>query len=574
VRAVAEGFFGPLENVPDDARQFMFWMQRWFDPALFQHDVIADYFESVAPVGYVAVFRAFAAFGIEPLTTSKLLAVPVTLAVAFYAFRLAHRLLPIPAVAFFAAWLCVFAQWWSNSNLGSGTPRTFYAPLLLAFADALVARSRLGVMASVGLLGLFYPQMAIFAAGVVCLDAVAWTSRGPRLRRDAVVTAAATVAVFFAAVLPFASQSGEFGPTVTLAEARQEPTFQDGERPFRGRTPIFSAEASAWELYVIDGRLGFLPGDWRTPFLRGRLPAFDRAWEVFMLALVVALPVVLVRRARRGGPDAPTPDVRIFGDVVAAAAILYFVALAVLFRLHLPSRYSTNPLNLYLPIALVLALAPALLAGARRIAPPAKVGRGALGRLVLLAAIVGAVASIGAGRVRGLVEIESGEIFARLAEQPADAMIATLSIEASNVPVLAKRSTLVTREHTVPYSRGYFLEMKHRLTLLARAVHALDPEALATLIDDYGVDVVVVHESEIGHPDADWWAGVIPDVARELARDRPTADAKRALAPILERCGSRVPGGYFVVEADCMSSAIAPAAAPQSAAAGSRSSAT
>jgi len=51
VRAVAEGFFGPLENVPDDARQFMFWMQRWFDPALFQHDVIADYFESVAPVG-------------------------------------------------------------------------------------------------------------------------------------------------------------------------------------------------------------------------------------------------------------------------------------------------------------------------------------------------------------------------------------------------------------------------------------------------------------------------------------------------------------------------------------------
>jgi len=552
VRAIAEGFFGPYETVPDDARQFIFWMQRFIDADLFSNDFIADYFQSVSPVGYVAVYKAFAWLGIEPLTTAKLLVVPVTFALAYFAFRLAHRILPIPAVAFFATWLCVFAGWFSNSTLGSGTPRAFYPPLLTAFAYFLVSRSRFGVVTCVGLLGVFYPQMAIFATGVVCLDALDWTSHGPRLRREAIATMAVTLLVLVATVLPFANRSQAFGPTVTRAEARNEATFQYGEQPHRGRTPVFQPGASWWRQHVIDGRLGFMPGDWRQPFQRKRWPALDRAWEAGMLGVVFGLPVLLIRRSRRAGPTSPAPGVRIFGDIVAAATILYIVALVTLFRLHLPSRYSTNPLNLFLPIALVLALAPMITAAARRIAPVARGGTGPFRVAVLFFVIVGAIASIGAGHVRGLEVVRAGDLHARLSATPKDTRVGMLSLGAGTIPVLGRRSILVSNEHLIPYNRGYFLEMKKRLTLLARAVHGLDADAIRTLVAEYGVDLLVIRKSEIGHPDRDWWVGVIPEVSESLAQNSTPERMQQAWAPLFDRCAQGHSGRYWIIDLRCV----------------------
>lgn len=52
--------------VQDDARQHIFWMRRFLDPALFPNDLIADYFQSVVPWGYSTFYRLFAAVGIDP----------------------------------------------------------------------------------------------------------------------------------------------------------------------------------------------------------------------------------------------------------------------------------------------------------------------------------------------------------------------------------------------------------------------------------------------------------------------------------------------------------------------------
>ena len=50
----------------DDARQHVFWMQRFIDSELFPHDLIADYFQSVAPTGYTTLYRIAAALGSIP----------------------------------------------------------------------------------------------------------------------------------------------------------------------------------------------------------------------------------------------------------------------------------------------------------------------------------------------------------------------------------------------------------------------------------------------------------------------------------------------------------------------------
>ncbi|NEQ28184.1 MAG: hypothetical protein F6K28_56225, partial [Microcoleus sp. SIO2G3] len=46
--------------VQDDARQHVFWMRRFLDPELFPNDLIADYFQSVAPWGYTTLYKLFA----------------------------------------------------------------------------------------------------------------------------------------------------------------------------------------------------------------------------------------------------------------------------------------------------------------------------------------------------------------------------------------------------------------------------------------------------------------------------------------------------------------------------------
>ena len=51
-------------TIQDDARQFLFWMQQWRDPELFNKDPIAEYFKSVTPPGYAALHYVLDKLGI------------------------------------------------------------------------------------------------------------------------------------------------------------------------------------------------------------------------------------------------------------------------------------------------------------------------------------------------------------------------------------------------------------------------------------------------------------------------------------------------------------------------------
>jgi hypothetical protein len=64
--------FSSAYVVQDDARQHVFWMRRFLDSTLFPGDLMADYFQSTAPPGYAAIYRAIAAVGIDPLLLSKI----------------------------------------------------------------------------------------------------------------------------------------------------------------------------------------------------------------------------------------------------------------------------------------------------------------------------------------------------------------------------------------------------------------------------------------------------------------------------------------------------------------------
>jgi len=144
--------------VQDDARQYLFWMERFFDPELFPHDLMADYFSSVTPPAYIALHWISAVvFGIDPFLLNKLLPIVLGLITAACVFILSMRLLPVPAAAFAATTILTESLWLSDA-IPSGTERAFVYPLFLPFLIWLIGRRYALCLGAVVLLGLFYPR--------------------------------------------------------------------------------------------------------------------------------------------------------------------------------------------------------------------------------------------------------------------------------------------------------------------------------------------------------------------------------------------------------------------------------
>src|SRR5688572_32449009 len=98
----------PLVNdyvVQDDARQHAFWAARYANPEAFPGDLTADYAQSVAPIGYGAVYRLASAVGVDVQTTNKALPLVLGPATAVAAFQLTMAVAGLPSVAFVASFI-------------------------------------------------------------------------------------------------------------------------------------------------------------------------------------------------------------------------------------------------------------------------------------------------------------------------------------------------------------------------------------------------------------------------------------------------------------------------------------
>src|SRR5262245_60545906 len=82
--------------VQDDARQHVFWMERFVEGGLYPRDLSADYFRTVAPYGYTGLYRLAALLGIDPLLLNKLLPALLGLVTTAYCFALCLQILRVP----------------------------------------------------------------------------------------------------------------------------------------------------------------------------------------------------------------------------------------------------------------------------------------------------------------------------------------------------------------------------------------------------------------------------------------------------------------------------------------------
>lgn len=522
--------------VQDDWRQH-FWLRRLLDPQLFPNDLIANYFQSVSPWGFTTVYQIFASLGIDPFLVAKLLPPVLGLITTAYGFALSQQLLPIPFTGFLTA-LLLNQLIWSHDDIASATPRAFMPPIFLAFLYYLLRREAKGPLwksllpcgVTIVLEGLFYPQYVFVFAGLLVLTLVHWQQGRLRLsseRRDYWFCGVGLL-VAFLVMLPFALSSNSYGPVITAAEARQLPEFYA-----EGRGRFFLRDPG---LYWLTGNRSGLFPTFKPPLmgLGLLLP--------FLLRFPDRFP--LIRQVRHTG---------ILLRIVIVAFTLFFAAHALLFKLHLPSRYTNYTLRYVLIFSTAIVLTLLLEAGWRwmQAAPGYRT-----------AIVWGGIGLIGAALLFYPRYIDNfpadeyrkgqiPELYQFFAQQPKDTLIASLSEEVDNIPIFSERSILVGREYAIPYHKGYANQFRQRSVDLIRAHYTRDPAQLANFIQTYGVDYWVVNRRSFRPT---FLNGLqfkqYPDAAAEARQNMEQGPS--ILADRLKACTLVQEDSLAVVASDCL----------------------
>lgn len=519
--------------VQDDARQHVFWMQRFIDPNLFPGDYIADYFQSVAPAGYTAVYRGMALLGIEPLLLSKLLPIALALITTIYCFGLTLQLFPVPLAAFISSVL-LNQSLWMKFDVVSATPRAFLYPLFVGFLYYLSRNQLVGSCVAIALLGLFYPQYVFIGSALFLLHLVSWQSRRISFSRNwgDYLFSGIGLAVAFAVMLPYALKTNEYGPVLSAADAVNSPELWPGGRnPFYHENPFY--------FWLIGERSGILP-----PLLPPLI------WVGIFLPWVCRYP------SRFPLVSQISPALKLLKNLILASLLMFFAAHSVLFRLHLPSRYIDHSFRILLAVATGILIAILIDWALEVLTPFSWQGQQIIAAgmtLIFTAALIFYPNYTPSFPRTNYRPGPLPDLYQFFQQQPLDSLIASLSGEANNLPTFSHRSILVGREYAIPYHQGYYREFSQRMRDVIRAQYSGDKTVVQGVIEQYGIDFWLIEQSafEPGYFARNRWLQQYQPEAEEAVASLEAGNLP-FVAEAIALCTVFNTGDFWVVQSQCM----------------------
>lgn len=523
--------------IQDDARQHIFWMQRFLDAELFPNDLIADYFQSVAPGGYQSLYWIFSRFGINPIFLSKILPWGLDIVTTFYCFWVTLELLPIPLAGFISSVL-LNQQLWLNDGLVSATPRAFVYPLFLGFLYYLLRKSILGSAIFVALIGLFYPQAVLISAGVLILQLFDWNKRSVRLTRDIKTRWVSVVGLGVAAVviLYYGMSSSEFSPVITVAEAKTMSEFGGA-----GNSAFF--QDNLWDYFIKGQRSGLLPK------------------YLFRPTLIMAglfLPLLFLFKKRFNILAKVTPNIKILPLILVSSLGWFIASHLMLFKLHLPSRYTSYTFRVCLALAAGITLCVLL----DKILTWGSLSPGQKWKKITALSLT---VFLGLGIILGscfwgkfpktsYVVGKQPEIYRFFSQQPKDALIASISPIANNIPSFSRRSVWVAWEYAVPYHLGYYNQIQRRATALIKAQYSSDLSLLQNLIQTRGFDFIILDKTAFTREYMlenrwlrQWYHSLSKDILADFDRGKTPA-----ILQTISQCSRLETEDIIVLKAGCI----------------------
>ena len=467
--------FSSAYVVQDDARYHVFWMQRFVDSALFSQDLIADYHQSIAPAGYSVFYRFFAVIGIDPYLLNKLLPGILGLIATAYCFGISLQLFPFPITGFITTWL-LNQNLWLQDDLVSGTPVAFVYPFFLAFLYYFLRRSLVGMGIAIALLGLFYPQYVFICVALLILNVLHWESFLPRFslnRRNYLLSITGLVIAFFI-LLPYALKSSSFNPIITPEEAK---TTWSG---------FFSD--NQFEFWFCSSRSGIFPPEWCHLSVK---PLQIFISPLLLIFLLFSQKFTLVNKINK--------NIKILPQLLLASLSLFFLAHLLLFRIHVPNRYTEHNFRIIFALAAGITLTiilDALISWIKQSQFVKFSSPLAIGITIIWGILIILYPSFfhefpkmdyEVGKVPSLYEF--------LSQQPEDSLIASVIEETDKLPMFTKRSILVGPGYAAPYHQGYYLQIRQRVIDIINAQYSYTPEQIYNFIQKYGIDFWILDTS-------------------------------------------------------------------------------
>jgi len=516
--------------VQDDARQYVFWLQRLVDQTLLPNDLIANYYQSVSPPGYVAIYWLMAKFGIYPLLLSKLLPIILGLVTTFYTFSLCMQMFPLPVTAFISTWL-LNVSLWMKDDLISATPRAFLYFLFTAFLYYLLRRYYLACLITIALQSLIYPLVVALSLLILLIRLWHWERGRIYLIQDRkyLVFCGLALAVACLSILPSVISSAKFGPTITGSVARNLLEFAPG-----GRASFF--HKNLWVFWVIGKDCGMIAG--------------LKAQAIYVGFF---LPILMYYFSRFPLTKQFDKSGKILLQISIASIIMFFVAHALLFKLYCPSRYTEHTLRIVLAIAGGLALTAILDTVLRLLI---RENKPKSWKIWLIGAIAFAIlihpnllqkfpmTAYKIGRVP--------ELYQFIQAQPTNILIASLSGEANNIPTFTKRSILVSSEYSLPYHTKYYAQIRQRAIDLINAQYSPNLAEVKSFIQKYGIDYWLIEDWSFTAKyiiNNSWLMQYQPaanQAINQLKRELP------ALAKVTDKCSVLKTQGLNILAADCI----------------------
>jgi hypothetical protein len=526
--------------VQDDARQHIFWMARYRDPQLFQNDLIADYYETLAPLGHRALYW-LASQVFEPLMVTKVLPLLLGLLAVVFTYLLIRRIGGGPAAGLLGATL---VSWygWQNDDLPSATPRAWLLPLMAALLWALASERRLLVLLVAVLSGLLYPPAAAIGLAVLCLNLVRFEGWRPRLasnRADWLLTGAAMVLVLLV-VLPTRGVEQRYGPLVTSEQARAMPEFQEGGRDAYFKKDLFAQ----W----IQSRRSGLGAAAMNPVFRGNVP---HLLELALLATALPLALLIYYRQRR--PTGLNRRAVVLLYLLVASLGLFLLAHLLLFKLYLPTRYVRMSLPLVLGVAAGLGLELSLRGLAVLLRVPAR---------PIFVGLLAAILAVGilwypANYYGAFREDPNPAISEWLRSQPPSVVVAGMPLDADYVPMFGQRTVVASTEYAISFHLGYYGEIRRRMRALVDGYFAASLPEVVAFAERYGVDLFLVNRDSFDEGNLDRMIG--SSVGAETRPFYPmavrayrNANGSFALREAVGRCAVFVEREVSVVPTSCL----------------------
>ncbi|WP_017325481.1 hypothetical protein [Synechococcus sp. PCC 7336] len=524
--------------IQDDMRQHVVWLQTFVDPQLFPNDLIANYFKTLAPIGYKATYYLMAKLGVEPISLAKALPVILGSITSFYFFKSYLYLLPYPAGAFLAT-LILNQNIWLKDDLISATPRAFIYPFFAAFLFYLLKRSLIPCLIAIALLGLFFPQLVLVEIAVLTIRLFGWRDGWIRLSQKSLDYRLWLFGLCVASIviIPFVFNTSQVGDRIAVAQMQVISEFG-----LKGRSQYFGVSPLN---FLFAGSSGI------------RFPLFPPIiWFGLGLPFVLRSKLILAKSV--------TDRIVILPQLVLGSIGVFLLAHVLFFRLYFPSRYTYHTLRFIMAMSAGIVVFILLhrgydwlrkrLQGQHKLKIKEGISVGLIGMFAIASLIVPALPSVFLKSHLWRMG-EYPQIYTFLASQPKDIIVASIDDAADNIPAFSHRSVLASQEFAFAYHPNYYQPFQQRAIDTVRAQYSPDISEVKSIISKYGIDFFLVDREAFsaGYLLSQRWlthssfSDVVVDVATQLSEG-----SRPALAKLSEVCEVASEGNLRVLSASCM----------------------